>query len=66
MTAETVHGPLRPASATARRAGPCGPSGPGPTCPRPKFQRPKQGNPFTFSMIAGFDLQDYWVQSVMA
>ena len=33
---------------------------------RPKFQRPKQGNPLSVSMITGFNLQAYWVQSVMA
>ena len=32
---------------------------------KPKFQRPKHGNPLSFSMIAGIDLQAYWVQSVM-
>ena len=32
---------------------------------KPKFQRPKQGNPLSVSMITGFNLQAYWVQSVM-
>jgi len=32
----------------------------------PKFQRPKQDNPLYFTLIEAFNVQGYWVQSVMA
>ncbi len=32
----------------------------------PKFQRPKQDNPLCFRLIEAFNVQGYWVQSVMA